>query len=433
MATYNETVNGNARTFRLAEHSLYGSNRLGTRNSNSIIGYNLNGQSSTTSGMVTSVEDIQNRGLKSYELSNHLGNVLAVVSDRKFPVDDGVYNASGVKTSGTADGICDYFYPELTSATDYYAFGAPMPGRQFNSGSYRYGYHGAEKTDEISGNGNHYDYPERGYDPRLVRWWSVDKYSTKYPNQSPYAYVGNSPLINKENDGNDYGVYVDHTTKTIIIKATLNTPKGDKPSSDEAKQSAEFWNGQSSKFQYRVALDDGSYAFYDVKFDIKVTESEDVSQYAKQSNSGAIDWATGKEDPPTYSKGGTQEDNSFRVLDKNDPFFSQQAKTTAKADNRGGVTINETDAAVKDLYAGGDAGPHEVGHQLGAGHVPNTIQSPSLDGTKRQINANVVRNVLGNAGLGKTYSEKATPGTGKVMDQKGMTPSNFNKGTVHEK
>jgi hypothetical protein len=363
-------------------------------------------------------------GSKNYEYRDHLGNVRVVISDAKQIID-----ADADNTVSSADS----FEPEVLSYNDYYAGGMQMPGRIFNAGNYRYGYQGAEKTDEISGNGNHYDYPERGYDPRLVRWWSVDKYSAKYPFQSPYAYVGNSLLINKEIDGNDYGVYVDHKTKTIIVKATLNTPKGDQPSSNEAKQSAEFWNAQSDKFQYRVTLDNGSYAFYDVKFDVKVSESDDVSQYAKQAHSGAIDWQTGVQDPPTYSKGGSQEDNSFRVLDKNDPFFSQQSKSTAESENRGGVTINETDAAIKNMYTGGDAGPHEVGHQLGAGHVPNTIQSPSLDGTKRTVNENVIRNILGNAGLGKTYNEKTNPGTGRVMDQTGTAPANFNKGSVHKK
>lgn len=209
MATYNETVNGNARTFRLAEHSLYGSNRLGTRNSNSIIGYNLNGQSSTTSGMVTTVEDIQNRGLKSYELSNHLGNVLAVVSDRKFPVDDGVYNASGVKTSGTADGICDYFYPELTSATDYYAFGAPMPGRQFNNGNYRYGFNGKENDNEVKGNGGQQDYGFRIYDNRLGKFLSVDPLTKSYPELTPYQFAGNTPIQAIDLDGLEpaYAIY----------------------------------------------------------------------------------------------------------------------------------------------------------------------------------------------------------------------------------
>jgi len=42
-------------------------------------------------------------GTKRYELANHLGNVLVVITDRKWGVDDGVYNTTtGAKTSSTA-------------------------------------------------------------------------------------------------------------------------------------------------------------------------------------------------------------------------------------------------------------------------------------------------------------------------------------------
>lgn len=41
------------------------------------------------SGMGFAYTANNNRGEKKYELSNHLGNVLATVSDRKFGIDDG--------------------------------------------------------------------------------------------------------------------------------------------------------------------------------------------------------------------------------------------------------------------------------------------------------------------------------------------------------
>ena len=49
-------------------------------------------------------------GNKQFELSNHLGNVLTTVSDRKIP--------------HTSDNITiDYYTSDITSAQDYYAFG----------------------------------------------------------------------------------------------------------------------------------------------------------------------------------------------------------------------------------------------------------------------------------------------------------------------
>ncbi|MBI9034108.1 MAG: hypothetical protein JEZ03_06535 [Bacteroidales bacterium] len=72
------------------------------------------------------------KGARTYELKNHLGNVLATVSDRKY--------SNG--TNYTAD---------YKSATDYYAFGMQMPGRTFSANGYRFGFNGMEKDDELMG------------------------------------------------------------------------------------------------------------------------------------------------------------------------------------------------------------------------------------------------------------------------------------------
>jgi hypothetical protein len=66
-------------------------------------------------------------GEKRYELTNHLGNVYATVSDQKLGVDDGVYNSAGTQTSGTADDILDYYTADVKSYADYYPFGSLEP------------------------------------------------------------------------------------------------------------------------------------------------------------------------------------------------------------------------------------------------------------------------------------------------------------------
>jgi RHS repeat-associated protein len=91
-------------------------------------------------------------GGKSYELTNHLGNVLAVVSDTK-----------------NADGTA-----KVVNATDYDPFGMEMPGRVYQTGEYRFGFTGHEKDDEIKGAGNSYTTEFRFYDPRIGRWNSID-------------------------------------------------------------------------------------------------------------------------------------------------------------------------------------------------------------------------------------------------------------------
>jgi hypothetical protein len=58
-------------------------------------------------------------GLKQYECSNHLGNVLAVITDRKHPIDD------------NNDGTIDYYQPEIVKAVDYSPFGVELYERNF--------------------------------------------------------------------------------------------------------------------------------------------------------------------------------------------------------------------------------------------------------------------------------------------------------------
>lgn len=80
-----------------------------------------------------------------------------------------------------------------------------MPGRQYSnsSSSYRYGFNGKEKSNEIYGEGNAYDFGARIQDPRLVRWLSTDPLQAKYPNESPYNFCLNSPIAFNDGDGRD--------------------------------------------------------------------------------------------------------------------------------------------------------------------------------------------------------------------------------------
>ena len=123
------------------------------------------------------------RGQKSYELSNHLGNILAVVSDR-------------VNTE-TTDGVTvDGFEADVQSANDYYPFGMQMPDRNMSSDQYRYGFNGMEKDDDLAGGkkGMSYDFGARLYNPGLGKFISVDPWADKYAWQSSFAYFSNSPI-----------------------------------------------------------------------------------------------------------------------------------------------------------------------------------------------------------------------------------------------
>ena len=86
------------------------------------------------------------------------------------------------------------FVADQKLSQDYYPFGMAMPGREFSSSGYRFGFNGQEKTDEISGNGNHSTAEFWEYDTRLGRRWNLDpKPDFSY---SLYSCFKNNPIYN---------------------------------------------------------------------------------------------------------------------------------------------------------------------------------------------------------------------------------------------
>lgn len=128
---------------------------------------------------ISSVQNSLTVGLKQYELKNHLGNVLSVVSDLK---------ASSVD-------------PLIVSVSDYMPFGMQMPGRKASTSKYKYGFQGQEKDDEIKGNGNSVNFKYRMHDPRLGRFFAVDPLASSYPWNSPYAFQENKLGLGTELEG----------------------------------------------------------------------------------------------------------------------------------------------------------------------------------------------------------------------------------------
>lgn len=86
------------------EAPIYGSSRVGVWNKSDLAEDNQNDLS------VFNRLLYNNRGRKFYEISNHLGNVLTTISDKKMPHNNG-------------SGIADYYTTDVVSATDYYPFG----------------------------------------------------------------------------------------------------------------------------------------------------------------------------------------------------------------------------------------------------------------------------------------------------------------------
>ena len=249
------------------EVNLYGSSRLGM----SFLTTNVQDSTSTFTTGMTGLGYGKNitfiRGKKSFELTNHLGNVLATVSDRKTGVSLNNYTI-------------DSYIPIITSAQEYYPFGMLMPGRgghigagkngvgriggdsipailtvtertdnkpsaytatgmivfetPFVSGDndefttllvdpsgtgagteygvsygiaargYRYGFNGKENDGDVKGEGNEQDYGMRIYDPRAGKFLSVDPITRAYPELTPYQFASNRPIDGVDLDGKEY-------------------------------------------------------------------------------------------------------------------------------------------------------------------------------------------------------------------------------------
>jgi RHS repeat-associated protein len=88
------------------------------------------------------------------------------------------------------------FLVGILSFSDYYPFGMQMVGRNASSDSYRFGFNGAEKDDEIRSNGNALEFGDRSiYDARLGRFASIDPMIREFPFMSTYSFAANNPIL----------------------------------------------------------------------------------------------------------------------------------------------------------------------------------------------------------------------------------------------
>ena len=178
-----------------SEVHLYGSSRLGLVNALTVAPQ----IKPVAAGFGTGILSTFTRGEKFFELSNHLGNVLATVSDKKIAYSlsqmcDGDNNCVDLVSGYTAD---------VLSAGDYYSGGMSMNGRKFNSSKLINGFNGKRYDNEVYGEGNFQDYGLRVYDPRVVRFLSVDPLTKGYPYYSPYQFAGNNPIAFIDLDGGE--------------------------------------------------------------------------------------------------------------------------------------------------------------------------------------------------------------------------------------
>jgi RHS repeat-associated protein len=146
-------------------------------------------------------------GDKQYELSNHLGNVLSVITDRSI-------------LSG------NIFYPDVLTYSDYYPFGMQVPTRHGNTNEYRYGFQGQEMDNELKGEGNSLNYTFRMHDPRIGRFFARDPLSRDYPWNSPYAFSENDPINFVDLEGQEKSPTAAQMSQVILKAASLGKATG---------------------------------------------------------------------------------------------------------------------------------------------------------------------------------------------------------------
>ena len=76
-----------------------------------------------------------------------------------------------------------------------------IPNRHGSSNSYRYGFQGQEKDDELKGEGNSLNYTFRMHDPRVGRFFAPDPLEKEYPWYTPYQFSGNKVIAYRELEG----------------------------------------------------------------------------------------------------------------------------------------------------------------------------------------------------------------------------------------
>ncbi len=230
-------------------------------------------------------------GDKRYELSNHLGNVLSVVSDRKL-----FQNTLSFTT----------FAPDVLSYSDYYPFGMLVPNRHKAGDDYRYGFNGKENDNEVMGEGNFQDYGMRMYNPRIGRFFNEDPLTKKYPELTPYQFASNTPIQAVDLDGLEGYKVVDHQSKTTTIVIDFYySPKDLDTKSKDQRLDSEFTQSEVESIKKGIMKEfdknkfedkNNSYTdgentntFYSVKLQINLHKTSTTEEAKALVNSSAND------------------------------------------------------------------------------------------------------------------------------------------------
>jgi len=314
------------------EQDLYGSSRLGLWRWDTIV---------PTSPPVVDEDPIYDSlllGSRTYELTNHLGNVLATISDKKVGND--------------SSGVVNYYLAEVLSQNDYFPFGMMMPGRQVDIGiNYRYGFNGKENDNEVNGEGNQQDYGMRIYDPRLGRFLSVDPLIKSYAMLTPYQFGSNRPIDGVDRDGNEWSKAITYDISNGELNVQFHCKIKISTCSDAAADAKAI--GEAFVKSFSAAFD----GVYDEKRKIRYSAT---AEYEITSQ----DLTTGDYGAELYSATRTPGKPFISGFDSNLPNTQESVVTAASStlDSKTGELTTRNPEMIAGTIL------HEIGHTAGLNH-----------------------------------------------------------------
>lgn len=167
--------------------------------------------------------------------------------------------------------------------SSYSPFGTVLYGRSWSSESYRYGFNGKEKEDDIAS--NDYDFGARIYDGRLGRWLSVDASFDNYPFNSVYSFVSNCVMVYIDPDGKDIFIYKKSGEgEPIKYEAGKPVPDGLDEYQTEAWNSLNtFINADKSNNILKIATTE--------EIELEIIYANEAAQFVPVGeNTGYIEW-----------------------------------------------------------------------------------------------------------------------------------------------
>jgi RHS repeat-associated protein len=286
-----------------------------------------------------------------------------------------------------------------------------MAGRGF-SGSYRFGYQGSEKDNEVSGDGNSYTTEFRQLDPRLGRWFSVDP--VFQPWQSPYTSMDNNPigLTDKKGDKtpkNKEDKFVYTRTEDGLVYNIWKTKDG--------QYYFEIYNPKDQKSVYTTARN------YNNMTQLGSTFGKFVAIFTASNRKTKAEYAkkTAAAEEEKRKAAAAAKINSLKVKTTK---VEERNKLTYKSNDVGGVSTNEASAT-----ASNKSGEVQVGDINAKASVTSLEAKGTANAGKGNVNLGATATVTTvNAQI--TLGDRANHSTGSATGTVGNADAQLQAGVL---